>query len=262
MDCEKFCFNPESGIVVFTDTLYEKFPYASRDPRKHDSIFFVTNGSLCYEKGSCKTVVKKGCVGYIAKGGVDISSAYQCKEVSYIAFDFAYEKGENLLPYLPFPVLCASENSFPFERLFRDALHCYQEKKPGFLTVASGILTQIVGLIYQRQSTAEQDLFKINRLEKAVLCMKENLGNPDFRVGVAGKEIHLSEKQFRRIFYEAYGKTPYVFLLELRLEQAKILLENTPEQISGIAEKCGFSDVYGFSHSFKKQFGIAPKFMR
>ena len=56
-----------------------------------------------------------------------------------------------------------------------------------------------------------------------------------------------------------YGKTPYEYLQKYRIEQAEALLRFSSKSISEIAEQCGFSDIYSFSHCFKRQVGIAPK---
>ena len=42
-------------------------------------------------------------------------------------------------------------------------------------------------------------------------------------------------------------------------EKAKELLKLTKDRIIEIAEKCGYNDVYYFSHSFKKFMGVSPR---
>ena len=61
-----------------------------------------------------------------------------------------------------------------------------------------------------------------------------------------------------RIFKKTTGKTIFVYLNELRIEQAKQLLSNGIYSISNVAEKTGFHDVYYFSKVFKKYAGITP----
>ena len=86
---------------------------------------------------------------------------------------------------------------------------------------------------------------------------------------VSGKTLNeivsgmgLSESQLRRKFKNAYGCTPYAYLLDCRLEMAKTLLLNTPEKVSDIAQRIGFSNAYYFSSIFKKKFGISPAVYR
>jgi AraC family transcriptional regulator len=54
------------------------------------------------------------------------------------------------------------------------------------------------------------------------------------------------------------GETPFQFILHLRLEKAaSFILNNKNESITGIAYKCGFSDISIFSRNFRNYFKIS-----
>ena len=89
--------------------------------------------------------------------------------------------------------------------------------------------------------------------------MKSNAGNTELQIFELSSISQMSEKNFRRIFKALYGQTPYAFLQKYRIEKAEILLIHTDKSISEIALSCGFSDVYSFSHCFKRHFGISPQ---
>lgn len=61
-----------------------------------------------------------------------------------------------------------------------------------------------------------------------------------------------------RIFKQQTGKTPHEFAANLRLMEARNLLENTQLPISEIAFRVGFSSASGFQIAFQKRFGISP----
>lgn len=71
--------------------------------------------------------------------------------------------------------------------------------------------------------------------------------------------IYKSRSQAIRIFKQAFDTTPYDYLLERRLEQAKALLKNTRLLVKEIAFRTGFSDEHYFSDLFKRKCGIPPK---
>ena len=98
----------------------------------------------------------------------------------------------------------------------------------------------------------------MKQIEKAVDYLKQNYDNNEFSIGSLSEKCNMSEKNFRRIFSYVYDKTPYAFLQEFRINKAEILLLNTSKSVSEIAIACGFSDVYSFSHSFKKHSGMSP----
>ena len=48
------------NAVFFEDSLKTGKPYISSGPRNHESLFFVTKGSLLYECDGIKEVVSRG----------------------------------------------------------------------------------------------------------------------------------------------------------------------------------------------------------
>ena len=257
MNNSVFNYQLPDNTVIFTDTLRKNAPYISEKPRDHESLFIVTNGTLLYEKGSHKEWVKEGQIGYIARGSVDKSSAYLCDEVSYIAVNFCFDK-ENTVPTLPFETLCSQGNAYNYESLFTQALSHFLSKTPGHMAICNGLVAQVIGFLYNEYRIPNTDGQKLQKIEQPVDFLKKHYTDSDFKIGHLAKIANMSEKHFRRIFFDVYKKTPYAFLQEFRINKAEILLLNTSKSISDIAIQCGFSDVYSFSHSFKKHNGISP----
>lgn len=259
MTAEVFNGQQLGGTVVFTDTLPKDGPYISTKPRNHESLFFVTKGTLLYEKNGEAATVCQGQVGYIARGSIDRSSAYCCDEVAYIAVNFCFDR-QSASPTrtLPFETLCSAGDAYNYEKQFKRALNSFLSKEPGYLPICNGIILQIIGQLYNEHQTKENDFAKMKRIEKAVEYVKQHYGNPDLKIRDLADAVKMSEKQFRRIFFAIYHKTPYVFLQEFRIHNAEILLLNTSKSISDIGLQCGFSDIYSFSHSFKKYNEVSP----
>lgn len=63
---------------------------------------------------------------------------------------------------------------------------------------------------------------------------------------------------FCELFKKETGKTFTVYLMEVRMEEAKRLLRDTGEPVYGIAEKVGYKDAKFFSQQFTKIVGIKP----
>lgn len=253
----KGIFNYQLGedTLIFTDTLKNGAPYIAKTPRNHESIFFVTKGTLLYEKEDTKETIQKGQIGYIQKGSIDKSSAYLCDEVSYIVVNFSFDCDSSVLP---FKFLCSYGILYDYEKAFETALSCYDEKKPGYMAICNGILLQIIGNLYNEHMLCDESLQKMKRIENAVEYMKKHYDDADFKIRESADTVSMSEKHFRRLFFDIYKKTPYAFLQEYRIGKAEILLLNTSKSISDIALQCGFSDVYSFSHCFKNHAGISP----
>ena len=259
MEQQVFNYHLQDDTIIFTDTLKKDGPYISRAPRNHESLFIVTKGALLYERDGERHVIEKGQVGYIARGSIDKSSAYQCEEVSYIASNFCFDR-QNARPTrtLPFDELCSAGIAYPYDKLFARAHHSFLSGAPGCIAVCNGLLLQIIGHLYSERMTGSADLIKGRRLEKSIQYLRENYGSADLTISSMACIANMSEKHFRRLFFELYRQTPYAFLQQFRIDRAEILLSNTAKSIADIALQCGFSDVYSFSHSFKKHTGRSP----
>ena len=79
-----------------------------------------------------------------------------------------------------------------------------------------------------------------------------------FNLNELCKKIFLSKSEIIRIFKNSYGITPYQYLLNLRINQAKAILENGNSSVQHISEILCFSSPYHFSQSFKKKVGLSP----
>ena len=71
--------------------------------------------------------------------------------------------------------------------------------------------------------------------------------------------IFHSVSQTIRIFRNAYGCTPYEYILQKKIERACVLLTQTNLLIREIARQLQFSDEHYFSATFRKRVGRTPR---
>ena len=99
------------------------------------------------------------------------------------------------------------------------------------------------------------------KIEKVVGYIKDNYKN-----GCSLEELSelagVSRFHLIRIFREYMGKTPYEYLLEVRLENAKLMLLQEETSITDICFECGFNNMSHFIRMFKKKIGISPSIYR
>jgi len=67
-----------------------------------------------------------------------------------------------------------------------------------------------------------------------------------------------SPAQFRRNFQRVLGCSPRDYLVQIRLERARHLLELTSLPMTQVAEQAGFTCPEHFSRFFRKRYGIPP----
>ena len=204
-------------------------------------------------------MIAAGQIGYIPRGSVDCSSAFRCEAVSYIAINFSFDTKSRLpKKTLCFDTLCSLGTAHPYETLFRQGLHHHLSKAPGYQTVCNGIVMQIIGLLYNEHATKSAGSAKQQQIANAIDYLQQNYARADFKISEMAQHVNMSEKHFRRIFWDVYRTGPYAFLQTFRVNRAEILLLNSPKSISDIALECGFCDIYSFSHCFKKHMGVSP----
>ncbi|NLZ80456.1 MAG: helix-turn-helix transcriptional regulator [Clostridiales bacterium] len=77
------------------------------------------------------------------------------------------------------------------------------------------------------------------------------------------RNMYLSPVYISKIFKEETGESPINYLIKIRLEKAKDMLETSDsESIKKIANTVGYDDAYHFSKLFKKYYGISPSHYR
>lgn len=72
------------------------------------------------------------------------------------------------------------------------------------------------------------------------------------------EHVHTSLSQVNRAFKKYYHETPYQYLLNLKMEAAKILLTSSKFSIKKIALELGFCDEHYFSNAFRQKIGVTP----
>lgn len=91
--------------------------------------------------------------------------------------------------------------------------------------------------------------------------MQETLADP-LPVEALMSDIGLTRRQIERLFRNEFGQSPARFYMKLRLERARLLLQQTKKPIVEIAVACGFSSASHFSKSYRDAYGGAPHELR
>ena len=72
------------------------------------------------------------------------------------------------------------------------------------------------------------------------------------------KACGLSVSHFSRAFRVSTGLAPHAWLLQARVESAKVMLQKRDASLSTIALSCGFADQSHLSRVFTRQVGLSP----
>ncbi len=81
-------------------------------------------------------------------------------------------------------------------------------------------------------------------------------------VTAMARECDMSESNFRRIFKQIIGRSPYRYLNDAAMRHAQLLLLSTDKSVIEVASDSGFEDVSGFNRSFLSYCGMSPSAFR
>ncbi|WP_294536156.1 AraC family transcriptional regulator [uncultured Rhodoblastus sp.] len=81
----------------------------------------------------------------------------------------------------------------------------------------------------------------------------------DLGVKALAEAAGLSVFHFSRAFKKSVGAAPHQYLLRLRIDRARSLLENTHLSILDVAAAVGYDDQGSFARSFRKETGLSPR---
>jgi len=72
------------------------------------------------------------------------------------------------------------------------------------------------------------------------------------------REIGLSSSYLCRAFRATFGVSPHAYLVQRRLDRARLLMTETPDPLAHIAQACGFSDQAHLCRQFGRRYGMPP----
>lgn len=95
------------------------------------------------------------------------------------------------------------------------------------------------------------------KMAAVIRSMEDNTEEPLPLTEIARQE-NISVRQLERLFRRHLNRSPKRFYVELRLQKARNLLQQTDLPVIEVALACGFQSASHFSRWYKFQFGISP----
>jgi len=95
-------------------------------------------------------------------------------------------------------------------------------------------------------------------LLKVISVIKSNIDNEQLSVEDLSREVGFSRAQLHRKLKAISNKSANQLIIEIRLNEAKNMLERKSGSVSEIAYSVGYSNLSYFTKSFKEKFGLLP----
>ena len=119
--------------------------------------------------------------------------------------------------------------------------------------------TNNIGKIVDSKSFGSIEQNFVNRLNQIIMG---NIDNADFSVENLADLLNISRIQLYRKIKAMFDVNVSDYINNIRLEQAKFMLQNPELTISEVAYKTGFSSPNYFSTVFKNKYGLSPNAFR
>jgi transcriptional regulator GlxA family with amidase domain len=123
-------------------------------------------------------------------------------------------------------------------------------------------------VLYHRRAGGQSqhsELLKLNprsdRIQQALAYARQNL-KAELSVKELAEAAHLSPRQFSRAFHAETGQSPAKAVENLRLEAARLMMEQGRHSIDVVASESGFADRERMRRAFVRAFGQPPQAIR
>ncbi|MFD1772459.1 response regulator [Paenibacillus rhizophilus] len=120
----------------------------------------------------------------------------------------------------------------------------------------SEFVFRVIALVFDRIQVGLKgsETFNIIRIKNYI---DDNFFN-DIHLTMFSEQYYLSKEYLSRLFKERFGFGIYEYVLKVRMDKAKEMLDDPAIKIQLISSKVGFNDNAYFSKAFKKYSGLSP----
>jgi AraC-like DNA-binding protein len=127
-----------------------------------------------------------------------------------------------------------------------------------------GKVLELLGLYFsERKADTEScpflnDQETVRKIKHAKEYLLKHMETPPGLKELA-KISGLNEYQLKVGFKEIYGNTVFGYLLDHKLDHARVLLDSSKYQVNQVAYQIGYTNPSHFIAAFKKKYGVTPK---
>jgi AraC family transcriptional regulator of arabinose operon len=142
-----------------------------------------------------------------------------------------------------------------FHEMYRLATSTFPRRDWLAMNALEGLLLRCDALISRTRKNLD------SRVEAVTEYIQQHLSEPLSLHGLS-KLVHLSISQLSALFRQHLKSSPYLYIENRRMDQARRLLQFHSLSIKEVAGRSGFQDALYFSKRFRHYFGFTPSYYR
>ena len=143
--------------------------------------------------------------------------------------------------------------------LFTDIIEHTKSEKTGYQPLISGAVLYLLGSIHSfvKQKKFENENTVEITVNKARFLLRTKI-DEDVTMSLIAEQLQVSYAWFRKMFKLYTGIAPQQYLIQLKIEKAKMLLRNPFKSVKEVAYDLNFDSPFYFSKLFKEKVGLSP----
>lgn len=223
-------------------------------------LMVVTKGTLFIEDEKQRYTVNEG--EYLLMSPCKIQKGFKNSRCSFYWLHVWHNNTESGTANISIPVQSKLQN---LERIIILLKQLQDSDKRYHNEKLNSILAQAIFAEIEQQvsfNTHESSIYSQDHLlEEIKEYVKWHL-QENIKVWQIARYFGYNEKYLTTLFHSTTGTALKQYILQSKMEQAKIQLTDKTTQIAQIAYNLAFEDSHNFSNAFKKVTGLSPKAYR
>ena len=217
--------------------------------RNFHSLSYRFNGRVSIVTSETELISEAGSITFMPKG---VDYATEILEDTYaIAIHFDFDNDITFRnPYILIP---SSNKERELFKALRKKFNYDDPFEVHFMSALYELFSELDDMSHDQNEITIPE-----KIEKARKIISKEFSDPLFSVSALAERIGVSTSYLRREFAKHFGSSPVAYLKEMRLYNAKNLLDSEYLLIGEIAEQCGFTSASYFIQFFGKAVGTSP----
>ena len=227
-------------------------------------LMFVIKGLLSIKTEDSHIIASEGDIVYIPSGKGFSSSWSLGGECKYYLLTFVLYDGKfNLLKMSEDITVVSNDDYGDIFQHVKEINVLYAKKREEDIFFFKGEVYRLFGAMFKHLAEKEKTVRRTddNSIAKAKLFLDENYTH-NITIKMLAQMCNVSQSTFNRKFIKNYGLSPHKYIMDLKIKQAEVLLENEASTVAEIAEKLGFTDASHFNKMYKQINAITPRFKK
>lgn len=222
----------------------------STGPRAFHALSFKEDGASDYYYEGKTAHTNKNDILFCPKG-VGYTQKHEAATVYVVHFDCP--EGIESQEFEVF----SPENTDHIRELFVQMYEIWNSRTTGYEYFVQSLFYMVLYMLIQNPDDSNPYSAR-GRIENLIGYIEKYINDTNLSVHRLSELFGTSDSYLRRIFLEKTGMTPYQYITEMRISNAKSLLKTGYFSVTEVAQKSGFRDQKYFSRFFRKKTGMTP----